>query len=321
MSRMGNYRYGTLVKQVALIGTTLTLGACAWSQPNASPAADSPTPTTVQAPRLASAATQCRVTDDDVKDQGNTITFDTKGAHDAAGDPLADVACVLTTLNAPSRVVAAMDATRALDGVQKDAWDGIDARWSYHPDSGLNLILSDSRGPSAPGGQPGNAAPIPASTSTVTATQPATKPAPTVTSPSETTTPQAPPPTHSPSGTYNVASNTGSTLDYQTRDGVGRISLSNWNRTAKPATPGLEPPSGKRWVAFRTSISNTGTVPLPFNEMEFILVDKEGFATRRAECSAKCPRAKSCPTANSPPARPQPATSSLRYPPTPPSWS
>ena len=34
-------------------------------------------------------------------------------------------------------------AARALDGQQTDEWDGISARWTYHPEDGLHLVLRD----------------------------------------------------------------------------------------------------------------------------------------------------------------------------------
>jgi hypothetical protein len=73
------------------------------------------------------------------------LLFDTKGKEDITGDRLEDVVCVLSKLGIPKSVTAHMDATRALDGQQTDEWDGIKARWSYHPDSGMRLTLVDAR--------------------------------------------------------------------------------------------------------------------------------------------------------------------------------
>ncbi|MBP8880676.1 MAG: membrane lipoprotein lipid attachment site-containing protein [Dermatophilaceae bacterium] len=81
----------------------------------------------------------------DLADGGKTLLFDTKGKEDITGDRLEDVVCVLSKLGIPKSVTAHMDATRALDGQQTDEWDGIKARWSYHPDSGMRLTLVDAR--------------------------------------------------------------------------------------------------------------------------------------------------------------------------------
>ena len=44
----------------------------------------------------------------------------------------------------PSYVVSHIDSTRALDGQQVDEWDGISARWTFHPESGLHLVLRET---------------------------------------------------------------------------------------------------------------------------------------------------------------------------------
>ena len=80
---------------------------------------------------------------DAVADQGKTLIFDTKGKDNGKGHDMADVACVLRLLLIPQAVVSHIDTTRALDGQQTDEWEGISARWSYHPDSGLHLTLMD----------------------------------------------------------------------------------------------------------------------------------------------------------------------------------
>ena len=77
-------------------------------------------------------------------DGGRTLIFDTKGSDDAAGHSMTDVACVLRLLLTPQSVISHMDSTRALDGQQTDSWEGINARWSYHPGSGLNMTLVDT---------------------------------------------------------------------------------------------------------------------------------------------------------------------------------
>lgn len=89
---------------------------------------------------IESAAKSCGVTAN-VEDNGATIVFDTRGEEDYSGDSFDDVACVLVELDTPSRVTSAMDSTRALDGTLTDSWDVFQARWNYHPNSGLNLTI------------------------------------------------------------------------------------------------------------------------------------------------------------------------------------
>ena len=76
-----------------------------------------------------------------VADKGKTLTLTTAGKSGASYADIEDVACVLAQLEVPSYVVSHIDSTRALDGQQVDKWDGISARWTYHPEAGLHLVL------------------------------------------------------------------------------------------------------------------------------------------------------------------------------------
>ena len=49
--------------------------------------------------------------------------------------------CVLESLEVPQRVVEHIQQTRALDGTQTDSWDDYQARWTFHPDSGVSLTI------------------------------------------------------------------------------------------------------------------------------------------------------------------------------------
>lgn len=75
-------------------------------------------------------------------DNGQSLVLDGRGEEDYSGVQVAQQACVLAELKVPDSVIAKIEATRALDGRQVDSWDGVSASWSYHPDTGLNLILS-----------------------------------------------------------------------------------------------------------------------------------------------------------------------------------
>ncbi len=77
-----------------------------------------------------------RLADDD-----RTLLLDTQGEDDLVGADYADLACLLLELDVPDRVVAQIDSTRALDGRQSDTWDRFTATWSYHPGSGLDLLV------------------------------------------------------------------------------------------------------------------------------------------------------------------------------------
>jgi hypothetical protein len=90
---------------------------------------------------LDAAAEKCKVGKAD--DEGRTLMLDMAGEDAGSGDlAISDIACVLSELDTPDSVVAEMDGTRALDGRQSDDWDGLEASWSYHPDDGLDIILT-----------------------------------------------------------------------------------------------------------------------------------------------------------------------------------
>jgi hypothetical protein len=77
-------------------------------------------------------------------DDGRTLIVDMKGAEDLVGVTIDQIDCVLVELDIPASVTARMDSTRALDGVQTGTWDSYTATWSFHPDTGLDLIIEES---------------------------------------------------------------------------------------------------------------------------------------------------------------------------------
>jgi hypothetical protein len=128
----------TQTKTLAVLAAAiLPLAACAGSgQPDAIP--ENP---------IFDAAAACDVPGTFPAD--TSIDFDTEGATDpvTGNDSIDDIACVLVHLGMPESIGLKVDHTRALDGVQSDTWedpdDGADyeVTWSYHPDSGLFLIV------------------------------------------------------------------------------------------------------------------------------------------------------------------------------------
>lgn len=68
---------------------------------------------------------------------GRSITMRTAG-----GESVKDVVCVLFGLKAPRHIYSLIDATRALDGMQSESWGDYVARWTYHPDSGLTIVIA-----------------------------------------------------------------------------------------------------------------------------------------------------------------------------------
>lgn len=78
----------------------------------------------------------------EIGDSGRTLTIDTQGEEDSSGTDIVYGLCVLTKLGVPDSVMSRIEQTTSLDGQQEAAWDGIDATWSYHPDRGLDMVLT-----------------------------------------------------------------------------------------------------------------------------------------------------------------------------------
>ncbi len=76
-------------------------------------------------------------------DGGKSLTVNTKGNDDTDGASIEDLTCVLGAVETSDSVIARMNTTRALDGVQQGSWKNLEASWSYHPDSGFNLVLTE----------------------------------------------------------------------------------------------------------------------------------------------------------------------------------
>lgn len=94
---------------------------------------------------LKDAANECNLVSADgvsIGDGGRTISFDTQGEDDSSGASFDDVACILFAVDTPDAVISRIDSTRALDGTQTANWGSIAASWGYHPDSGMQLVLT-----------------------------------------------------------------------------------------------------------------------------------------------------------------------------------
>lgn len=112
---------------IIAVGALGALAACGGGQPS------SPTE---------KAAEYCHV-ESHVGDDGS-VSFDTKGEEDARGDNIEAVSCFLSATDMPDSLFERLDHTRALDGTQSASWDRFEVTWSYHPDSGLFLVVVPS---------------------------------------------------------------------------------------------------------------------------------------------------------------------------------
>jgi len=75
-------------------------------------------------------------------DKDTSLTVDTEGKDDTTGAAMEDLACILRELKVPDSVVAQMDSTSSLQGRQSAEWEELKASWTYHPDSGMKLIVT-----------------------------------------------------------------------------------------------------------------------------------------------------------------------------------
>lgn len=92
---------------------------------------------------LVAASTACAA--GTLGDDNHTLIVDMEGEDLGSGTAtIDDVLCVLGELEAPQSVLAQMESTRALDGMQSATWSTYKATWTYHPDDGLDLILTET---------------------------------------------------------------------------------------------------------------------------------------------------------------------------------
>jgi hypothetical protein len=79
----------------------------------------------------------------DLADDDHTLIIDVGGEAYGSGDDIVDgLACVLDALDTPQSVISQMESTRALDGMQTAEWDDFEASWTYHPDDGVDVIIT-----------------------------------------------------------------------------------------------------------------------------------------------------------------------------------
>lgn len=77
-----------------------------------------------------------------VEDDGSTLIVNTLPEdEDILSVSGIALNCVFEELDVPKHITERVGATRSLDGRQDGNWDGFSASWSYHPDSGANVII------------------------------------------------------------------------------------------------------------------------------------------------------------------------------------
>jgi len=101
--------------------------------------------TTAEANLLETAVNSCnlnRRAGVNIEDNGTTLVIDNSGEEDRFGVDRIGLECLLGALGIPASVMEHMKRTRALDGRQEDGWGRFTATWTYHPDNGLDVIIT-----------------------------------------------------------------------------------------------------------------------------------------------------------------------------------
>jgi hypothetical protein len=91
---------------------------------------------------LEGAYSQCQPQDEDdtleLADNGATIIVDTGSEYGST----AGMDCVLDELGTPQSILAQLGNTTAMMGTQQADHDGVHYSWSYHPDNGVNMVIT-----------------------------------------------------------------------------------------------------------------------------------------------------------------------------------
>lgn len=131
-------------RSAALMGAigvmlVMLLAGCGGQATSASTATETPKPEIVKA-RIS-----CELEGDKyakLGDGGYTITLQGRPKYRSEGPSPDAIGCVLAAVDTPDSVIEQIDSTRALDGMQKASWDQFSATWTFHPDDGAKIIVS-----------------------------------------------------------------------------------------------------------------------------------------------------------------------------------
>ena len=131
---------------LALLGTSACGSSSGSADADGSGRIAPATPTALQETQIEESLSECSISSADryfdIGDGGYTLSIDGEG-EESAGADISDIACVLFELDVSDAVVGRIDNTRALDGTQEGSWGNFFATWSYHPDSGLSMIIEE----------------------------------------------------------------------------------------------------------------------------------------------------------------------------------
>lgn len=75
-------------------------------------------------------------------DGDRTLIVEGAGKDNPSGLSASAIICIFGAVGMPTAVSERVESTRALDGQVEDSWPGYRATWTYHPDAGLNMIVT-----------------------------------------------------------------------------------------------------------------------------------------------------------------------------------
>lgn len=132
---------------VMLVILCMQLVACSAAASSSGKVESTPsvTSTTAEVTPINAAIEKCNLTTStyvQINDDGHSVLLDgRKDSTYVSGLEITDTTCVLQELGVPGYITLLMGRTRALDGMQREEYDGYKIYWSYHPDDGLDIII------------------------------------------------------------------------------------------------------------------------------------------------------------------------------------
>jgi hypothetical protein len=133
-----------LLAAVALAGCASPTGSIAEavSSSETPPTAE----TTPATPPLRDAVYACGMHVSVLMDGGETLMLDGAGEDDypssSSTHSMEEITCILGELDTPASIIAKMNSTRALDGMQTDSDGTFEYTWTFHPDNGIDIIIT-----------------------------------------------------------------------------------------------------------------------------------------------------------------------------------
>ena len=134
-----------VVVTVLLVAVSTALGFALMGDDEAGDQGSKRSAATEEEPPLQRAFDACQLVDTDetldLGDGGKSLIVNTESEYGS----MDGLECVTHRLKTSSAILAQIDATTAMMGVQQAEQDGLEYRWSYHPDNGVNMTITSKK--------------------------------------------------------------------------------------------------------------------------------------------------------------------------------